>query len=364
MKARVTSHRDLAFPCVRPQSVGGRLAWRFNAVDCARCAAAATDRQSSYPIIAYTGANGGGKSAAEVYDVLPTLMTERRWECELPWHYHSKLGITSGVRHVLATLQLFDPTTPVPYQRHHARYVPLNNFGQLLRAEHCEVILDEVTGVMSSRQSQSLPVQVENLIVQMRRRDCRVLWSTPDFSAADVRLRQITQAVVYATGHMKVPSAIEGRAWRDARMFRLPLYGASEFDEFTASKREKLRPRGVQHLWRPGHLINRVYDTLAEVYALGVATDGGMCLSCGGSRSRPRCQCPPDQTAVPEGFVELMSGTGTRTRFRADDPALLAGTDGAQGADGPQRASARTARTPGTARTAHRSPNTRIGGAL
>jgi hypothetical protein len=336
MRLKTTPHESIAFPCTVPTGFRNRLSYAVCKIDGPKAGLGARQRQG-VPVLAYTGANGSGKSAYEVYDVLPTLLTGRRWECDKEWHYHSQEGIFSGERYVLGTVQMFDPDTEVLYTRHHPRFVPLRNFGQLLRAEHCEVVLDEVTGVMSSRQSQSLPVQVENLIVQMRRRDCTVRWSTPDFSAADIRLRQVTQGVVYCTGGMRVASPVPGRTWRDAQNLGACCYDRAAFDTFTHGQRDKLRAQGAQSIWRPGHVLERVYDTLAEVYALGIATDGGMCLACGGQRSRAKCHCPSDEGAIPEGFLEEVTSSGTRRRVAA----TVAAANGAD-SDRPQRVSART----------------------
>lgn len=299
-----------------------RTRWWFR-VDRRRSALAAAERDS-VPILAVVGANGGGKTACAVYGVLRTL-DGRRWECDNADHLHRHAedcprrrgwdcecdlpGPVEGWRTVLSTVRLFDDSGEL-----HPRYVPFRRYQDLVHAEHCDVLMDEATGVASARQHQSLPVQVENLIVQQRRRDIRLIWTTPDYSAADVRIRQVTQGVVYCSGGAPVRSRIEGHAWRENRLFRWTLYDASQFEEFTATQRLRGKPLSVQYVWRPGHRLERAYDTMAAVQALGVATEGGMCMSCGGSRSRPRCSCPADPGALPVGVLEEVDGRGTRRR--------------------------------------------------
>lgn len=314
-------------------------------MDGAKCAAAAVHRQGQ-PITAYVGPNGGGKSAAAVYDSLPTLAGDE-WSCLNMGHLHrhdddcrfrrigqmlgglvvdenggarpdtcdcTLSGPTSGERYVTGTVLLWDPTTEEPYRRLHPRYRPLLRLRDLSLVEHCDVILDEVTGVASARSHQSLPVQIENLLMQLRRREAVLRITTPDFSAADVRIRQVTQAVVYCRGFARIKR--QGMKWSESRSLRWSTFDAAEFDEFTVAKRGKLRPQGRQFVWRPGHLLERVYDTSAPVIALGVATEGGMCLHCGGSRSKARCSCPSDEDALGLGVVETVTAAGSRVRKR------------------------------------------------
>jgi hypothetical protein len=215
-----------------------------------------------------------------------------------------------GLRTVYSTLTLLNAATGDP----HPLWRPLRSFVTLADVEHADVILDEVTGIASARAHQSLPAQIENLIMQLRRRDVRMIWTTPDYSAADVRLRQVTQGVVYCKGLSRVSSGIKGRVWKDSRLFRWSLYDAQEFDEFTAGKRERTKPLSTQFVWRPGHLLERSYNTLASVQTIGHVSEGGMCMSCGGRRSAPKCSCPLDPSLLPEGIEEEVTAAGGRRR--------------------------------------------------
>jgi hypothetical protein len=287
--------------------------------------------RTASPIHAFVGANGGGKTLAMVHATLPTL-AGIAWSCDNPAHAHTARGVTSGQRRVLSTVQLLDPATGDP----HPLCDLFTDYRQLLDLEHADVLMDEVTGVASSRQSQSLPVQVENLLVQLRRRDVVLRWTSPDFARADKVMREVTQHVTYCSGSMPAPRSADGRLWRERRLFLWTTFAGSDFEDFTVSKRERLKPEARQWFWRPGCEAERVYSTLAGVAALGVATDGGMCLHCGGQRSRPRCACP-STTLLGDGVVEVVDARGTRRRSRT-----AAATGGPAGA-----AEDRTAPPPG-----------------
>jgi hypothetical protein len=316
------------------------------------------------PIVAFVGGNGGGKSLAAVYAVLPTLAGQK-WNCWNPDHLHTHGGecasrrllsteptavcdcatewentddgrsvttvadggTTTGHRRVLSTVELRDLENPREVSPYYDR---LRSFVQLLGVEHTDVLMDEVTGVASSRSSMSLPVQVENLIQQLRRRDARLLWTTPDYGNADLRIRSVTRGVVLCRGRF----AVEKRGvWAQARLFRWTMFDASEFDRFTIGKRERLVPTARQTFWRPGHVAERAYDTAAAVTQLGAAAEGGMCLSCGGRRSAPACTCPSDPDRLPVGVTETITPSGSRKR-RWDLPApVLVGRHAHAGAD-------------------------------
>lgn len=294
------------FPCETPDELAMRLRLWWLRVDRTKAAAAALGRQA-FPIVAYVGSNGGGKSLAAVYDVLPVLAGHERYAAECTIEDHPCFG-TVVQRRVISTVRL---TTPEGED--HPLWVPLTSFPVMLaEAYHAEVILDEVTGVADAQDHQSLPTQVRNLVAQLRRRDVRLRWTTPDFSGANVRIRQVTQAVVYCSGHAKVVSSAQGVVWRQARTFRWATYDAAGFDDFTAHRRQSISPEGVQQFYRPGHLAEKSYDTMASVLAVGVAAEGGMCLTCGGNRSRPRCGCAPDPEFLPPGVVEIEERSGRR----------------------------------------------------
>jgi hypothetical protein len=254
-------------------------------------------RRRGFPIHAYVGANGGGKSLSAVYDTLPTL---------------------AAGRPVLSTVRLLDyPARPcdgwhgdvecalcgtsVPtgdlgpgHMKAHPLYRPLSDYRQLMDAEHCDVLMDEVTGVASSRDSSSMPAPVANLLVQLRRRDVALRWTAPSWKRADTIIRECSQAVTICYGF--APQSIKAddgsdRLWSSRRLFYWRTYDAATFDEWTAHKRERLRPVTRQLMWRPGSVAESAYDTFDAVLSLGQVTEGGSCLECGGARQRPGCTC-------------------------------------------------------------------------
>jgi len=178
----------------------------------------------------------------------------------------------------------------------HPSYVRLSSFLDLMDAEHCDVLLDEVTGVADARESGGMPVQVRNLLVQLRRRDVVLRWTSPSFTFADVTIRRVTQAVTFSRGMM--PVAKEGTLWRDRRAFLWRTFDARDIpmDEARVDASVRLREDGVKPLvrelfWRPGSVAESAYDTSDSVATLGVANNAGMCMTCGNKRRADPCRC-------------------------------------------------------------------------
>lgn len=217
-------------------------------------------------IHAYVGVNGSGKSLAMVNDTLESLDSGRR---------------------VFSTAELYDDEGNA-----HPLWVPLTSGAQLVDAdlEHADVLLDEVTGAVNSRQSMGLPVQIQNLLVQLRRRDVVLRWTSPNFARADRILREVTQAVTVCRGHLakQVPDAL----WSQRRLFLWLTYDARDYEDLSAGKLERLRPMAREIFWRPGSRAERSYNTLAPVLTLDHLTESGICVNCGGKRSHRPCKCP------------------------------------------------------------------------
>lgn len=249
-----------------------------------------------WPIMGYVGPNGAGKSAAMVWDTLPTL--------------------ESG-RHVLSTVRLLDYENPrecdgcvicdasgKSHPAAHPLWVRLTSWRQVLDAAKCDLLLDEVTGVASSRDSASMPSPVANRLVQLRRTDVVVRWSAPAWARSDKIIRECSQGVVYARGYMaKAAEPDEDgqeRMWRNRRLFRWQLFDANDFEDFTAGKREQLKPVSVDWHWGPNSPAFRAYDSFDSVDAIGTVTDSGRCYQCGGRRSVPACKCPDNHSAPQE----------------------------------------------------------------
>lgn len=274
-----------------------------------------------FPIHAYTGPNGSGKSCAMVWDTLPSLSRGRPvlstvrlldWEdprpcddpsCTHPEHAGAMLDVVgSGDDDAAAgthRLRVAVPDAPViTHMAAHPLYVPFTDWSQLLEAEHCDVLMDEVTGVASSRESHSMPAPVANKLVQLRRADVVVRWSAPSWTRADKIIRECSQAVTYCQGYLPVEApAVEGeedRVWRNRRLFRWLTYDATDFEEFTLGKRQQLAPWVKDWHWGPKSPAFAAYDTYDAVLSIGTVTDSGRCYRCGGRRAVPKCECPPD----------------------------------------------------------------------
>lgn len=247
-------------------------------------------KRRSYPIHAYLGTgNGSGKSLLMVHDTIPSL----------------DMG-----RPVLSTVRLLDfrnprqcedPTCTFPghpdHLAAHPSWIPFVDYAQLLEIRDADVLMDEVTGIASSREYQSMPVQVANFLVQLRRRNVALRWSSTNWARADKIIREVTSGatlvVPYISRTRKSAPGEPPILWRDRSLFVARTYDAALLDDFDARGADlgELRSRITQAYWRPGALAQTAYDTLDPVLSLGWANEAGMCMVCGGKRAVPRCDC-------------------------------------------------------------------------
>lgn len=335
--------------CQRRPDFRSRLRTWFVGVDGNRSAFGAMVRQE-LPVLAYTGANGGGKSLCAVYDVLPTLRG-KRWQCANTGHMHMHApdcgfnpttqrgcvcpmrdveptsdyrgplvegATTEGDRVVYSTTRLLgwsEDEAGFPVRVTHPHYRPLSSLSLFNRIEHAEVLLDEVPGIADARQSQSMPPQIAKALYEMRRRDTSIRATAVDFSAMDARLRHIVKGVVWCSSTMR--ERPPGLVWSQGRLFKWATYDRADFEAFTQHARDTAPPLGVQWYWRPGHVAAESYDTLAPVLALSVSGTGGACLTCGGATRKAPCGCPSDDVVeVLPGVVEVaVDDKGRRVRM-------------------------------------------------
>ncbi len=228
-------------------------------------------RRRGVPIHAYVGPNGSGKSLAMVRDTIPSLDAGRR---------------------VLSTVRLVDE-----HGADHPMYEKFVDWRQLLTAEHCDVLMDEVTGIASSRESQGLPWEVANVLVQLRRRDIQLRWTAPAWARSDKIIREVTQAVTECRGYMsdRRPLRDSGRRmnvglWLPKRMFTFKTYDTNEFEEWTAGKRDTVKPICFELFYSPGDRALTTYNTWDAVSIVGEqVVGGGICLDCGLPRRRQYC---------------------------------------------------------------------------
>lgn len=211
-------------------------------------------KRRSVPICGYIGGSGHGKSLTMVRDTLPTLL--------------------SGGK-VLGTVTLLDPFTGNP----HPNFVQLEHWDQLMTFRDGDLLLDEVTGIMDSR-DQGMPKHVRRHLPQMRRSRVKVRWSGIDFDNLERRLRQLTQAVVRCRGHMPIrQGAGEVALWAPNRAFVLTTFDAQTIktaEESTMFTEEASKKRKAKVLHREiymgsnpftgkKHLALSAYDTMAPV---------------------------------------------------------------------------------------------------
>lgn len=257
----------------------------------------AIKRRRGFAVRAYIGPFGSGKSACMVMDALPTILGQR-WSCSNEDHRHTAAGITEGWRRVLSTTRILDPLTgeESPY------FELLHEWPQILEAEHCDLLLDEITGIAGAREAMGLPVAVQNILQQLRRADVHLSWTAPNWARADSIIRGGTQLVTDCRGWMPDRSLLKTPtppAWLPRRLFKVRSFAASDFDEFTAAKASQnpamkahaLRPMVVQWWWGPQSMVFSSYNTLGSVSRIGEVLDGGRCAHCGGRRSVPVCKC-------------------------------------------------------------------------
>lgn len=307
-------------------------------------------------IVVFVGPNGSGKSLVMVQAETRTLEGVE-WECWNPQHRHhgpfarhagncdvcdvagfalhsvkndaqvdrlevdgglcavgAELlrGCARGVRKVYSTVPLtIEPGVP------HPLYVPLEDYRQLLTIEHADVLFDEVAGIADASGSASMPVQVINWQHQLRKRDVRQRVTTPAYARCALPIRQVAQVVVEMRSFF--PKRAPGVLWRQRQLVYAVAYDATSFDEFVAadSQRDKLRPIARGLVWVPTCDAVRHYNSTGQVLSLGHVTEAGMCIACGGTRSRPKCACTHDHDGTELGDLVIetvVTAGGTRTK--------------------------------------------------
>lgn len=264
-------------------------------------------RLSSVPICAYVGYNGMGKSAAAASVAM--------------------MHLAAG-RPVLSTARLIDWENPRPcpdngvceWPSHddghlaaHPLWRPFTDYRQLFSFRDGHVWADEATGIADARSSASLPGEVADYLPRMRAAQVTFHWTTIHWSFADVRLRRVTWAAVWAAAFL--PTRSDGEIWARNRAFFFRAYDARNLgDDFDPADRdgrkyEAVRPLLRSVVWGPRWGAWEAYDSLDAVSSLGGTDQAGMCLVCGGHRGRKRCS----------GHDDDLAGNKSRGRGRADD---------------------------------------------
>lgn len=304
-------------------SLFGRVIESANYLPMLTPAAKASKKRRGLPIHGLVGSNGSGKSLILAEDTRATLRGIS-WACSNPDHLHTAEGRTHGTRRVLSTMPFITPSGAP-----HPLYDPLTDFSQIITAEHCDLILDEVGGAVASSTSDDIPNGVKAKLQELRRSEVVCRWTAPSWSRASKVLRETSQAVTLVQGFAPVAHndvvefdgfhdiermAVDGesleylacdipgihthesgRLWGARRLMFARTFDANLFDEWTTQKRQKIRPLVRSVFWRPGSAAGSSYDTFGYVEKLNQITDGGRCDHCQGRRAPKKCECdnPP-----------------------------------------------------------------------
>lgn len=229
-------------------------------------------RRGSYrecvQIRGYIGANGVGKTLLAVADAVAAGMT-----------IYSTVAID------------------------HELFRPVETFDALLEAHDGTVLLDEVQAIASSRQSNAMPPEVLNFLLQLRKRNLQCVWTTPAWSRADVALREVTKSVTRIQGYF---SKDNGTLWPSPRLMRVTTYDAVSLQNATQEKVDNFeQARVLERRWyRAKSLYERAPYVSGESVLQIAAPSSGTCPHCGGRRAQPACRCKRHEPVVLEVLKE------------------------------------------------------------
>lgn len=298
-------------------------------------------QRSGAAIHAYVGPNGSGKTLAAVHDTMFDLDAGRPVLSTVPLCDWRVVCASCGAVPC-------DPTCPKPDRPAHPLWVPFTSFEQLLGFRGGVVLMDEVQGVASAREHNGLPYQVANGLRKLRHADALLRWTAPDWMAPDAVIRRITKAVTLCDGSIPRPhfdacsdcgfvhrrpvaggcqSRSLTRLWSDNRLMRWRTFDAQRFEEFSVNRAEsnqkahKLKPMARQVYWRPRGSAQRAYDSYGEVIALGAADMAGVCIVCGGTRTRRKCSCADHTGSAPVTLRDFTAQGGLEGPEREGDGA-------------------------------------------
>lgn len=291
----------------------------------------------AWGIMAYVGANGGGKSAAMVWDSIPDLEAgrpilstvrildyENPRDCDdercmenpdrlghfvkVPTEEGRKAEVRNARRLFFegehAYLEEVEREVIGVHGAAHPLWIPWSRWDQLLRFNFGRVLADEMTGIASSRESMTLPSEVLNHLQQLRRSDIPFAYTCPDWARADKSLREPTQAVTVCTGHIKKAAPRLGdleRVWKARRFFKWQTYEARSLDALTEGKKQEKGSELVDWHWGPTSVAFAAYDTFAPVLQVGTTVASGSCFRCGGRRKTTYCTCADHQGPMAGG---------------------------------------------------------------
>lgn len=273
-----------------------------------------------WPIHAYVGPNGHGKSLCAVIDSMPSLERGRLVLSTVPlldWN-----AVPDPSLYILDPVScLYVDESGLAWKRpEHRNYRRLTEWKQLMEFERGDVLLDDVAGVASSRQSSGMPAAIEKLLQKLRHDDIVLRWTAPSWSRADIVIRETTQAVTVAEGSRPDRTEDDDRLWRRNRQFEWTTYDAKLFTDWSEGKIEKAKRLSFQRFYAPGSDAFKAYDSLGGVDTITSVTDAGRCVDCGGTRRAPACTCHEYVARMDESG----SGRGRTARKRSADGPHLA----------------------------------------
>jgi hypothetical protein len=256
------------------------------------------EQLASVPILACVGYNGMGKSAAAAAVARmhldagrPVLGTARMLDYNdpRPCELGQTTVITDAGRPAYTGCQSRSHGLPGHLQAH-PLWVPLSDYRQLFTFTNGHVWLDEATGVADARSSQSMPGEVSDYLPRLRVQQVTMAWTTIHWSFADVRLRRITWAALWAVGLM--PKYVGDEIWGRNRLFYYRVYDAKNLaDDFEPAKRDdEVKAMVRSWVWGPRSNAFASYDSHDPVLSLGGTDESGMCMTCGGHRGRKTCK--------------------------------------------------------------------------
>lgn len=195
----------------------------------------------------------------------------------------------------------------------------------MLQASHCDVLMDEVAGVASARQSAGLPGPVEVFLQKLRKADLRLRWTAPSWSRADRIIRECTEAAAMCRGYL--PRPVAGRDWPSNSLLKVRLLDAATVEDLTSGVVKQANSLNLAWAWLKNTPAKDAYDTLGRVMSLPLI-EGGRCVACGGRRSVPACSC---DDAPRRGRAGAPLGVARRvTAVDADQPGVQAETPDAR----------------------------------
>jgi hypothetical protein len=271
----------------------------------------------SFPIAAYVGKNGSGKSLHAIFDTLPTLEKGRPVLSTVRLTDYTDPRPCDGWEYGPATVY-GEPPIPCPIVHPHTRehlddghlqahplYLRFTQWEQLVRFEAGDIIMDEITGIAASGAS-GLPSAAVNKFPQLRRADVAVRITGLSWSRVNKQLREACQIVTRCRGVLPVPANTDfaqDRIFRPKRISLSATYSCDDLpvDDITQHAFTECRPIRKARLWIPGSVAVGAYDTFAPVDVVGAVNEFGICIACDGSRTRPKCSCPVPSTESADG---------------------------------------------------------------